>query len=328
MVQKGPIIGMALGSGSARGWAHIGVLKALREAGIVPHVIAGTSAGALVGAAYAAGWIDELEKWVCELDAGDVRSWFDVSLGAGGLLQGRRLISFFKQSIGAQNIEDLPMPFGAVATDMASGREIWLRSGDLMNSVRASISLPGIFTPVEYEGRWLLDGGLVNPIPVSLCRAMGADYVIAVNLNNDIVGRRVNPKPVKAPSPPRVPETQLGREFNKLVSRVSDWFGTNELDRPEKPEKIKVDKPSMLDVMSSSISIMQDRITKSRMAGDPPDVMISPRLAHFGLMEFERGREAIEEGQAAVEPVLPSIKRWLNPADTPPANANGNGGTA
>lgn len=319
MVEKGPIIGMALGSGSARGWAHIGVLKALREAGIVPHVIAGTSAGALVGAAYAAGWIDELEKWVCELDAGDVRSWFDVSLGAGGLLQGRRLISFFKQSIGAKNIEDLPMPFGAVATDMNSGREMWLRSGDVMNAVRASISLPGLFTPVEYDGRWLLDGGLVNPIPVSLCRAMGADYVIAVNLNNDIVGRRVNQKAAKAAAPPRVAETQLGKDFNKLVARVSDWLGPNEND---KPEKYKLEKPSMLDVMSSSVSIMQDRITKSRMAGDPPDVMISPRLAHFGLMEFERGREAIEEGIAAVAPVLPSIKRWLNPSDLPaPVNS-------
>jgi len=312
MVQQGPIIGMALGSGSARGWAHIGVLKALREAGIVPHVIAGTSAGALVGAAFAAGWIDELEKWVCELDAGDVRSWFDVSLGAGGLLQGRRLISFFKQSIGAKNIEDLPMPFGAVATDMSTGREVWLRSGDLMNAVRASISLPGIFTPVEYDGRWLLDGGLVNPIPVSLCRAMGADYVIAVNLNNDIVIRRATQKAVKAAAAPRVPETQLGKDFNKLVSRVSDWFGTSEL---EKPEKAKADKPSMLDVMTSSISIMQDRITKSRMAGDPPDVIISPRLAHFGLMEFERGVEAIAEGVASVAPALPTIKRWLGQAD-------------
>ncbi len=322
MSRNGPIIGMALGSGSARGWAHIGVLRALREAGIVPHVIAGTSAGALVGAAYAAGWIDELEKWVCELDAGDVRSWFDVSLGAGGLLQGRRLISFFKQSIGAQNIEDLPMPFGAVATDMSSGKEVWMRSGDLMNAVRASISLPGLFTPVEYEGRWLLDGGLVNPIPVSLCRAMGADYVIGVNLNNDIIGRRVTQKAARANAvmTPRVPDTQLGKEFNKLVARMSDWFGANDVEKSEKekmekPEKTKLDKPSMLDVMSSSISIMQDRITKSRMAGDPPDVMISPRLAHFNFMEFERGKEAIEEGIASVVPVLPTIKRWLHPIE-------------
>lgn len=322
MSRNGPIIGMALGSGSARGWAHIGVLRALREAGIVPHVIAGTSAGALVGAAYAAGWIDELEKWVCELDAGDVRSWFDVSLGAGGLLQGRRLISFFKQSIGTQNIEDLLMPFGAVATDMSSGKEVWMRSGDLMNAVRASISLPGLFTPVEYEGRWLLDGGLVNPIPVSLCRAMGADYVIGVNLNNDIIGRRVTQKAARANTvtTPRVPDTQLGKEFNKLVARMSDWFGANDVEKLgkekiEKPEKAKLDKPSMLDVMSSSISIMQDRITKSRMAGDPPDVMISPRLAHFNFMEFERGKEAIDEGIASVAPVLPTIKRWLLPME-------------
>jgi NTE family protein len=186
-------IGIVLGAGSARGWAHIGVLRALHKAGIRPDIICGTSIGALVGAVYANGGLDELEDWVLSLTWRKVLGFFDFSFN-GGFLKGARLMTYLHDNLLETTVEDLALPFGAVATDLRTGREIWLREGRAADVVRASIALPGLFTPCEHEGRLLVDGALVNPVPVSLCRAMGADFVIAVDLGSGLAGRHVQSK--------------------------------------------------------------------------------------------------------------------------------------
>src|SRR5258708_14633659 len=196
-------IGLALGGGSARGWSHIGVIRALEEAGVEPDIVCGTSIGSLVGAAYAAGELDRLEAWVKSLTWQNVVSLLDVTV-TGRFIKGAQLVDFFASRFTDVDITKLPKPFGAVATDLLTGREVWLREGSVIESVRASIAVPGLFTPVARDGRLLADGGLVNPVPVSLCRAMGADIVIAVDLNADMVGRSFRkPADAKDITPPR-----------------------------------------------------------------------------------------------------------------------------
>jgi len=293
-----PKIGLALGGGSARGWAHIGVIRTLAEAGIVPDIVCGTSIGALVGAAYVDGDLDRLEQWTKSLTLQTVVGFLDFSLG-GGLIKGEKLIEFFRSQFVDVPISELPLPFAAVATDLQTGREVWLQEGMVSDAVRSSIALPGLFTPVEHEGRWLVDGGLVNPVPVSLCRAMGADLVIAVDLNSDILGKHLRKahasKSVAPDNPEGVGETVLARIQSGMAA-----LGITNSKAPD-------NRPSMLEVLASSINIMQARITRSRLAGDPADMLIAPRLAEFGLMEFHRAAVAIEIGSRATKPVLPQI---------------------
>ena len=187
-----PRIGLALGSGSARGWAHFGVIRALEESGIRPDIVCGTSIGALVGAAYAAGELDRFERWVLGLGVKEVVGLMDLSL-TPGLLRGERLMAFLRQSWPDRPIEQLRLPFAAVATELHNGAEIWLRTGSTLDAVRTSIAMPGLFAPVHSDGMLLVDGGLVNPVPVSVARAMGADIVIAVDLASDILGRHLPP---------------------------------------------------------------------------------------------------------------------------------------
>ena len=280
-------VGLAFGSGAARGWAHVGVIRALEQAGIRPDLVCGTSVGALVGAAYAAGELDRFEQWLLGMRIKDVVGFMDVSLG-GGMLKGERVMEFFRRNFVDRPIEQLAMPFAAVATALHTGAEVWLRDGSTVDAVRASIALPGLFTPVLRDGSALVDGGLVNPVPVSLARAMGADVVIAVDLGSDILGRRLSADPrVKAPVSP------IGEWIRKLQENLGGLIPAHSPDQPR--------LPSMHDVLFSSIEIMQVRISRSRMAGEPPDVIVSPRLAHFHLLDFHRAKEAIEEGKRAVE---------------------------
>lgn len=295
-------IGLALGGGSARGWAHIGVIRVLAEAGIVPDMVCGTSIGALVGAAYVDGELDRLEKWANGLSLQTVVSFLDFSLN-GGLIKGEKLIEFFRDHFVDLPIGELPLPFAAVATELESGREIWLQDGMVSDAVRASIALPGLFTPIEHKGRWLVDGGLVNPVPVSLCRAMGADVVIAVDLNSDIIGKHLRKTTAEAPIAPDMPEGIAETMLTRIQSGIST-FGIG-------GHKTGKSMPSMLDVLASSINIMQVRITRSRLAGEPADVLITPRLAELGLMEFHRAAIAIEAGNRAAHQALPQIKALL-----------------
>ena len=290
--QKKPSIGLALGSGSARGWAHIGVIRALEKAGVRPDIVCGTSIGALVGAACAAGELDRLERWVLGLAFRDVVGLMDVGLGAG-VLKGDRVIDFFRREVADRPIESLGTPFGAVATSLRTGAEVWLRTGQMLDAVRASIALPGLFEPVRSQGDLLVDGGLCDPVPVSLARAMGANVVIAVDLGSDVLGRRFRAPP--APEPPKGGVQKWMRELGQNLSRLAP------AKAPEEP------MPSIVDVLASSMDIVQVRIARSRLAGEPPEVIVAPRLAHLRLLDFHRAKEAIEEGHRAVERVAHNL---------------------
>ncbi|MDE2599762.1 MAG: patatin-like phospholipase RssA [Rhodocyclaceae bacterium] len=281
-------VGLALGSGAARGWAHIGVIRALEDVGYKPDIIAGCSIGAFVGAACASNELDMLENWVGKLTWQDVLKLLDPSW-AGGLIKGEKLIDFFRQHFLDHDFSALDIPFACVATDLANGREVWLKEGSVADAVRASIAMPGLFTPVERNGRLLVDGGLVNPVPVSLCRYMGADIVIAVDLGADLAGRALRREEI-------VTETANDRSW---LQRLRDSVGLG-------PSAGAL--PSMMTVMSSSINIMQVRIARSRLAGEPADVLLTPLLSGMGLMDYHRGPEAIAEGRAAVERMLPALE--------------------
>jgi len=312
--QRPPRIGLALGSGSARGWAHIGVLRALLDAGVRPDVVCGASVGAIVGAAYATGELDRFEAWVRSMDRRKVMSYMDFNL-AGGMLKGERLVAFMRAHFDDRPIEALTTPFAAVATALHSGDEVWLRSGSVADAVRASFALPGLFTPVWREGRLLADGGLVNPVPVSLARALGADVVIAVDLNHDKLGRYFRGN-ASAPEPP-APRSAWVQSLQQGLGALWPHGGAPAEDAGGTEPALPL--PSLLSVLSDSIQVMQVRITRSRMAGDPAEAVIAPRLSHLGLLDFHRADEAIAVGRAATEEVLAQLAELG--LITPPASS-------
>jgi NTE family protein len=296
-----PKIGLALGGGAARGWAHIGVLRTLAKAGIKPDVIAGTSMGALAGGAWAADRLDQLEEFARSMTKRRMFGFMDWRIGGNGLISGGRLASLLELNFGETLIEDLPIKYAAIATELSSGHEIWLTRGNLIQSMRASYALPGIFTPIKIGGRWLADGALVNPIPVSAARALGARVVIAVNLHSDVFGKGtviqdsgpgVEPEEPPLPAPATKPRHLFGNIFGLPRRRVQT--------PADGPRGISA-------VMMDAFNITQDRISRSRLAGDPPDVMISPRLNGVGLFEFYRAEESIKAGEEAAERALPDI---------------------
>lgn len=301
-----PRIGLALGSGSARGWAHIGVIDSLTEAGIVPDIVCGASIGALVGAAHVAGRLGELRQWAQAATWRKIVRLTDFRLTGGGLVTGRQIVAFLRDLGISAPIESYATQYAAVATDLATGREIWLQTGPIHDAVRASIALPGIFSPTRVDGKWLLDGGLSNPVPVSVCRALGADVVIAVNLNGELVGRRyTEPEPPEVTRPSMVSGEVLRRMIGQLPLPGRRAAAEGDAPPPGEPP------PGYFDVLASAINIMQDHITRTRLAGEPPHVMLVPRLRTIGLMEFNRAAEAIDEGRACVEQALPALKRYI-----------------
>lgn len=287
-----------MGAGAARGWAHLGVIRTLHEAGIRPDLVCGTSVGALVGAALACGRIDELERWIRRLGNFGLLGLIDTGFSTGGFIAGAKLMGAFGRHIADCEIEDLDIPFAAVATDIESGREVWLKRGPLTTAVRASIAVPGVFAPVLIDGRWLVDGGLVNPVPVSTARALGADLVIAVNVNE----RMVLPGGRRRYALPDADETDDGF-WDRLRQR---WNG----DAPQAPPS---PSPGIFGVSADALNIMQNRVMRARLAGDPADFLLSPRVGHIGLFEFERADEAIEEGHRAAQLHLGEIERLLVP---------------
>ena len=299
-----PLIGLALGSGAARGWAHIGILRALEDAGIKCDILCGTSVGAVVGGVYLCNCLDVLEEWVVGLGRLGILRYLDFRVAAGGLIGGDRLISLLHGNLGDRTFSDLALPFAAVATDLETGHEVWLREGRIIDAVRASFALPGVFTPVKVADRWVVDGALVNPVPVSVCRALGARLVIAVNLNADIIGKRRKSSATLDAAPNGDVYESLRDESGDLGERRSRFL-LRQLFRTDH------DRPSVFNVMVASLNIVQDRLSRSRLAGDPPDVTIAPRLGHIGLLEFNRGAESIEEGRAAVERSMPDLREAL-----------------
>jgi NTE family protein len=308
MTVKKVKVGLALGSGASRGWAHIGVLEALAEMGVKPDIVCGTSIGSLVGAAYVSGNVDRLKDWLLSLSKYETARFFEINRSLNGFVNKDRLHDFLHNYVASDDarIGQLGKQYGAVATDLETGREIWLTDGLVLEAVWASISLPGLFPAIRHEEKWLIDGGLVNPVPVSLCRALGADIVIAVNLNGDILGKHFKKKKKQEP---RSDGNSKTNPVSKLTELITEYAAPifPAMENGNKKEEV----PSLFDAIASSVNITQDRITRSRMAGDPPDVLLAPRLSHIGLLEFYRADEAIEEGRRSVERVAAEIEFLL-----------------
>jgi len=302
-----PSIALVLGSGAARGFAHIGVIRTLLAHGIVPDIVIGTSMGALVGGCYANNQLDELADWANSLTRRRIISYLDVRLGGSGLINGGRLANLLGESLGTTLIEDLPTRFAAIATEVGTGHEVWLTRGSLSLALRASYALPGVFPPVSIGGRWLVDGALVNPVPVSAARALGARVVIAVNLDADRFSRGATIASHGADPGDAIPlaPTKPGSGLRRL----RNMFGA---ERELKRDLIGGPaRPSFSTVMIESFNIMQDRLTRMRLAGDPPDVHITPRIGHIGWLDFHRAAESIEVGHAAAEKAVDSISESI-----------------
>ena len=297
-----PKIGLVLGSGASRGWSHIGVIKTLLREGIEPDIVCGTSVGAMIGAAWLAGNLQKLEDWVLTSTRTDVYKFFNVKLSQAGFVDNDRMSRFLHNYVAAEDvrIENLPKRFAAVSTNLENGREVWFQEGGVADAVRASMAMPGLFPAARNDHRWMVDGGLVNPVPVTTCRALGADIIIAVNLNSDIVGKRNSNKNTE---PDTKEKTGMLQNIKQTTREYSNSFFS---------ERDKVEgAPGLFTAITQSINIFQDRITRSRLAGDPAEVMILPRLAHIGLLEFHKAAEAIEEGEVCATKVLGEIHRVL-----------------
>jgi len=318
-----PVIGLALGGGAARGLAHIGIVRTLVAHGIVPNVVVGTSIGAVVGGAYATGHLDTLEAWARRLQPRNILGYLDIRLNGSGLIGGDKLAAQLEAAIGPTLIEDLPMKFATVATEVRTGHEIWLTHGRMVEAMRASYALPGIFSPVLVGDRWLVDGALVNPVPVSAARAFGAEIVIAANLSSDIFahsttiyshGPSAEMTVAVAPetmTEPAAPKRGLGRLFSAERTVKREFFGT-------------AGRPGISSVMVDAFNIMQDRITRARLAGDPPDLLISPRVGEIGWFDFHRADDLIAHGTRAAERAIDSIQEAIHilaPAPSGPTAA-------
>ncbi len=300
-----PVVGLALGGGAARGFAHIGIIRTLAAHGIIPDVVVGTSIGAVVGGAYASGHLDEFEAWARDLQPRNILGYLDIRLNGSGLIGGDKLAAQLEASIGQTVIEDLPMKFASVATEVRTGHEIWLTHGRLVDAMRASYALPGIFAPVLVGDRWLVDGALVNPVPVSAARALGAEIVIAANLSSDVFGHSTTifahgsaaaaPPPAPLlPDPPEAPKRRFARLFSAERTVKREFFGG-------------AGRPGISSVMVDAFNIMQDRISRARLAGDPPDLLIAPRVGQIGMFDFHRAADMILHGARATERAIEAI---------------------
>jgi NTE family protein len=280
-----PGIGLALGGGVARGFSHIGVIKVLQRNGIEPSIVAGTSIGAVVGAAYLAGKLDDLTDWATSLNRMGILSFMDFRVRGAGMMGGNRLRKLLDANFKDMKIQDLERPFVAIAADLNTGHEIWLRQGNIVDAITASFALPGVFPPVHINHRMLADGALVNPVPVSTTLALGARMTIAVDLNTDTIGKTA--------------------QFEK--QGYNNVAGFDLFDERDVPKEKQAELKSMFGVMFSALGIMNDRMTRSRLAGDPPDVHIKPLIGHIGMLEFDRAEELIALGEEAAEKALPDI---------------------
>jgi NTE family protein len=301
-----PVIGLALGGGAARGFAHIGIVRTLVAHGIVPNVVVGTSIGAVVGGAYAAGHLDTLEEWARSLQPRNILGYLDIRLNGSGLIGGDKLAAQLEAAIGPARIEDLPLKFATVATEVRTGHEIWLTHGRMVDAMRASYALPGIFSPVLIGDRWLVDGAMVNPVPVSAARALGAEIVIAANLSSDVFTHSTTiyshgataeaPEALVEPAPPK---RGFGKLFSAERTMKREFFGGG-------------GRPGISSVMVDAFNIMQDRITRARLAGDPPDLLISPRVGQIGWFDFHRANDLIAFGARAAERAIESIQEAIH----------------
>ena len=290
-------LGVALGSGSARGWAHIGVLNALAAAELEPDIVCGTSIGAVIGALFLVGRLPDFADYLRRLNRVRLSQFFDFKFGAGGMIAGNRVLKVLQPIFRETRIEDLPRRFGCVATDLASGDEVWLRDGRILDALRASYAIPGLFPPAQLGGRWLFDGAFVNPVPVSLARALGADAIVAVDVNAGILA----PLAFEADQPGLPPRRGIGQGL------IRAYFGHRK------------GGPSSFGVLARSLQIVQTRLSRIRLAEDPPAVVLRPEVGHIGPLEFHRAAECMAAGEAAAQAALPLIREALRAPHRAPA---------
>jgi NTE family protein len=300
-LQKKQKIGLALGSGSARGWAHIGVIESLTEAGIKIDCIAGTSIGALVGAVFASGKIDKLKEIILQLDWKQILSFFDIVFPKSGLIDGKKVSDFIRKHIQEKSFVELSIPFCAVSTDLSTGQEVIIDEGDVIEAVRASISVPGIFTPVKKDDIILVDGGLVNPVPVNVVRDMGADFVIAVDLNHDIIEKKRSIKRLPSSGGINTSAREASHDIkikNRILKALNEKLETIDLPALTQIKRwmSRDPMPNIFEVLLGAINIMEVQITTARLKIDPPDLLIQPKLGHIRFLEFNRAQEAIDRG--------------------------------
>ncbi|MFT6988554.1 MAG: NTE family protein [Paraglaciecola sp.] len=334
-------IGLALGSGAARGWAHIGVIQALEEMGVEIDIVSGCSIGSYVGASYASGKLPELAEWVESLTEWQVFALMGVGFHKGGLVSGLKVFKALQENFSFEKFEELNKPFAAVATDLYSGREVNFMDGSVIEAVKASCAIPGLFPPLLFENRWLVDGGVVNPVPVNMCRMLGADVVIAVNLSADFRPQSLVNNPIDHGNN----QKKTTDFFKRSQQQIQQWFKKSEDPETIEKELIASDEflteecleilepvnvepqnsegvtgeelrvvppaPSIINAMTGSLDILSARVTRSRLAGDPPDILIEPQLKDFGMMEFYRATELIEHGRASVHRIADQIKYQL-----------------
>ncbi|MCA1808646.1 MAG: patatin-like phospholipase family protein [Kiritimatiellia bacterium] len=304
--RKRPKVALVLGSGAARGWAHLGVLEELRRVGLPIDMVVGASMGALVGAVYAAGRWEALRDVACGLDWRQMISYFiELSFPRSGLIDGAKVEAFVREHVNFAAMEELDLPFRAVATDIVSGNEFVFERGDVVTAVRASIAVPGMFTPVAMDGRVLVDGGLVNPVPVSVARAMGADFVVAVDVNGYHTPQAMGEKQDPPPGPSGDTAEALARLVKTVKARVAGngtpwgrlvtrWLKAAEM-------------PGIFDVLGNSIRIMEAQITAARFQIDPPDLLIRPRLGDISFMDFHRAEPIMAAGRQATADALRGV---------------------
>lgn len=317
-------VGLVLGSGASRGWAHIGVIRALEEANISIDYIAGSSVGAYVGAIYSSGSLGSLEKFLLEMDGKKIFSYFDVVFPKSGLLNGsKRVHELFSMHTDAENFSDLYIPVMMVATDLERGKKVILKSGSILKALRATMSYPGLFEPVRMGGRWLVDGGIVDPVPVGLARAMGARVVIAVDLNSRIVSHsKAYGTVMKEEDPSQIVPDTLAEEDetrNELVKKMSAFYENIENSLRQKTSDFlhrDVTPPDIVETVMTSVGIMQERITRTNLAVEQPDILIQPRLGELKMMNFDKIKHTIEEGYVGASEKMEDIKILLETADT------------
>lgn len=305
-------VALVLGSGSSRGWAHIGAIEALAEEGISIDFITGCSVGAYVGALYASGSLTSLKDFVLSMDGKKVFSYFDVVFPRSGLLDGtKKVAELFSMHTAVKRFSGLNIPVMMVATDLHRGEKVILKSGNLLQALRATMSFPGLFAPARVKGRLLVDGALVDPVPVGVARATEADVVIAVDLNSGIVSRRMRKQNVKEME---TPEKEDPKPKNELLIKLSDYYENAEVAFKEKINKLlgrDADLPDIIDTVMTSINIMEERITRINLAVEPPDILVQPRLGALKMMDFDQVNLTIEEGYTSVKEKMEDIKALL-----------------
>ena len=307
-------VGLVLGCGSSRGWAHIGAIEALEDANIPIDLIVGCSIGSYIGAIYASQSIKSLKDFVLKMDGKKVFSYFDIVLPRSGLLDGtKKLMELFSMHTDVQNFSELKIPVMMVATDLETGQKVVLKSGKLLNALRASMSIPGLFAPARIKNRWLVDGGLVDPVPVSVARAVGADIVIAIDLSSGIISKQKRKKQKFQSKKTPVEQEEKKNELIEKLSKYYENAGSSFKNKINDLFKKEASTPDIIETVTTSFNIMQDRITRINLAVPPPNVLIQPHLGELKMLDFDQVEHTIEEGYIRAKEKIEDIMIMLEP---------------